>query len=142
MFKQQKIDEEILVEMEKNIKKNAFKKRTERLNKRAHAINLLNKAAIKFEESGMFKEAESIIKLMETASVEKPKVYKKAEKEEKIKEEDSIIEINNDNEEEKEEDLYDSLMDDPNIAIKVNIDKDQNTNKDTPSLKDLLEMWT
>jgi hypothetical protein len=141
MFKQQKIGEEILVEMEKNIKKNAFEKRTKRLNKRAHAINLLNKAAIKFEESGMLKEAESIIKLMETASTEKPKVYKKAKKEE-IKEEDSIIEINNEDEEKEEEDLYDSLMDDPNIAIKVNIDKDQNTNKDVPSLKDLLEMWT
>lgn len=68
MFQRDRVTEDILVEMEKNLKKNAFEQKTQRLNKRSMALKLLNKAATNFEQAGLPNEAEAVVRVMEIAA--------------------------------------------------------------------------
>lgn len=78
MFKREKVGEDILFEMEKNLRRNAFIEDTQKTNERIEAMELLEKAANNFEAVGKISEAEAVTRIIEFVAT------KKAEKVEKI----------------------------------------------------------
>jgi len=73
MFERDKIGEEILIDMDKNLRRNAFKEDTRRDQERLQAVTLLHKAAECFENSGLPKEAEAITRVAQFVVVQKDK---------------------------------------------------------------------
>lgn len=134
MFERDKVTEDILVEMDKNLRKNVAEKKSERLTRRSEALKLLNKAATNFENLGLFNEAEAITRVMQLAAVEKPTVKKQAKIIEPLVSTD--IEV-----EEELDDVYDALMADENIAAEVVVGEDGEQEIETPSVETLTKMW-
>lgn len=136
MWGNQTIDlDDILVEMDKNLRKNAFEQKTSRANSRLQALELLNKAANIFENAGLTKEADAIVRIMEIAQTEKPvlRLAKKAQIESEIEVEEE--------ETPEESRLYEMLMSDPNIALEVAVDEKGKEEIDVPSEEMLAAMW-
>jgi hypothetical protein len=136
MWGNQTIDlDDILVEMDKNLRKNAFEQKTSRANSRLQALELLNKAANIFENAGLTKEADAIVRIMEIAQTEKPvsRLAKKAQIESEIEVEEA--------ETPEESRLYEMLMSDPNIALEVAVDEKGKEEIDVPSEEMLAAMW-
>ena len=136
MWGNQTIDlDDILVEMDKNLRKNAFEQKTSRANSRLQALELLNKAANIFENAGLTKEADAIVRIMEIAQTEKPvlRLAKKAQIESEIEVEEE--------ETPEESRLYELLMSDPNIALEVAVDEKGKEETDVPSEEMLAAMW-
>jgi len=127
--------DEILVEMDKNLRKGAFEQKTSRANNRLQALKLLNKAADNFEKAGFTKEADAIVRMMEIAQIEKPvaKLAKKAQREPDIEIEET--------ESPEERELYELLMSDPNVALEVAVDEKGDEETDVPSAEMLAAMW-
>lgn len=122
--------DDVLVEMEKNLRKSAYEEKTSRLRSRVEALQLLNKAADNFEKIGLIKEADAITRIVELAQNEKP-VSKKAEAEEIVEEETSP----------EEDKLYDALLEDPNVLEEITVDADGNEEEIVPSAELLAKMW-
>lgn len=72
MFKREKIGEDILFEMEKNLRKNAFIEDTQKTNQRIEAMELLERAANNFEAIGKIAEAEAVTRIIEFVGTKKP----------------------------------------------------------------------
>lgn len=66
------IGEELVAEMEKNLRKNAYVRETSYDYKKVEAIELLASAAQDFENTGLTKEAEAITRVVEYISNHKP----------------------------------------------------------------------
>lgn len=71
MFEREKIGEEILIEMDKNLRKNAFEDDVRRDRERLEAVSLLHKAAECFEQSGLANEAEAITRVAQFVVIAK-----------------------------------------------------------------------
>jgi hypothetical protein len=136
MWKNESINfDDVLVEMDKNLKKSAFEQKTDRTQKRLQALKLLNKAAENFEKAGLTKEADAIVRIMEIAQTDRPipKIAKKAEIESEIDiEEESSPE---------EDALYEELMRDPNIVEEVSVNENGDEEEFVPSAELLSNMW-
>jgi len=150
MFKRKAIDENILVEMEKNLYKNAFIEDTRQNNEKVRAIGLLINAAENFEKSGLLKEAEAVTRIIESVVNDPATSGLTPEKEVKNLETIGIpLNLTDaakvDDEISKEEDeLYELLMKNPEVAKKVSIiidEEDDEDNKFYPDIDDLANMW-
>jgi hypothetical protein len=148
MFQRDRVTEDILVEMEKNLKKNAFEQKTQRLNKRSMALKLLNKAATNFEQAGLLNESEAVVRVMEIAAddsnVEK---YLKSLKEHDMMEspsDKSEIEIEETEPSDKskieaeEDDLFEVLTSDPDVAEEIRVGE---TEDEPPTESELAMLW-
>lgn len=151
MFKRETIDESILVEMEKNLYKNAFVEDTRQQNEKVKAIGLLVTAAENFEKSGLFKEAEAVTRIIESVANDPATTGLTPEKQvANLETTGTPLNLTDaakaDDEEEasKEEDeLYELLMNNPEVAKKVSIMVDDE-NDDEPfysEMDDLQKMW-
>lgn len=75
MFKRDVIgEEEILLEMDKHLRRNAFIEDTRNTNQRIEAIELLQIAANNFESIGRIKEAEAVTRIIEFVATPKQQV--------------------------------------------------------------------
>lgn len=137
MFKREKVGEEILEEMFRNLQRNTYEQKTVKLNKRIEALDLLNKAAVNLENAGLHKEAEAIIRTMEMAAEEKsPSIAKQVQN---LKDYGMPLEPTDVS---KAEDvLYNEYMQDPDVAMEVAVDEDGNIEQKVPSAEELSLMW-
>lgn len=137
MFNNKNISlDDILIEMDKNILKNAAKNKSIIDQKKLEALAILDAVADVFEKLGMYGEAEALTKIAEIDDdgsfniefeEESPHSWK-PEKEEDI--------------ENKEDELYDELTKDDDVASKIEI----NINEEEPENifdfdSDLNKMW-
>lgn len=91
MFKNEKIDENILLEMADNLYKNAFEKAESDIAE-IKILEHLDKAANLLENEGLFKEAEAITGLMEVVAAKKKEKKKADKKKGKAKKKDKCEE--------------------------------------------------
>lgn len=139
MFERDRITENILVEMDKNIRRNAAKQKSEKLNRRSTALELLNKAAANFESLGLIHEAEAVTRVMQLAAVEKPPTVKKQIQNLKqygMQLAPADIEV-----EEELDNAYDALMEDEKIAAEVVVGENGEEEIETPDAEALAKMW-
>ena len=150
MFERDIVDEEILLEMEKNLLKNAFIEDTRENDSRVKAIGLLINAAENFERSGLFKEAEAITRVAEHVATDPATKGLTSEKQVHNLETTGIplnlpkeVATNSADDSDKEDDLYEVLMSDPDIAGKVSIliDDEDEDQKYTNEFAELAKMW-
>ena len=154
MFERETIGEEILLEMEKHFRKNAFDKKAKRDADRVEGIELLNEAAKCFEEAGLTKEAEAITRLAEyavtdrsTSNIDSAKAIANIKDHGHMLNlaDDADISVEEDFEEEFEEpaaegELLDEYLNDPEIAEEVafNVEEeDEEGEEDVPDLTQL-----
>lgn len=73
MFEREKVGEDILIEMEKNLRRNAFEEDVRQDQERLEAVSLLHKAAECFEASGLVNEAEAVTRVAQFVVIQKDK---------------------------------------------------------------------
>jgi hypothetical protein len=149
MFKREKVGEDILFEMEKNLQKNAFIAETQKTNQRIEAIELLTKAANNFETVGKTKEAEAITRIVEFVATKKPEKKAEMTPEQQVENleetgtqwpRDAFNAIDGDPQDEEDK-LYQEYMNDPDIAAEIRVseedDGDQLNNQEIAALAKL-----
>ena len=130
MFERKKVGEDILFEMEDNLRKNAFIEETAKTSQRIEAMELLTKAASNFEQTGHIKEAEAVTRIVEFVANKKPESAKKQVENMKEtgtqwpKESFAVIDGNPEDEEDK---LYEEYMNNPEIAAAVRVGDDEDS---------------
>ena len=115
MFKREVIGEDILFDMEDNLRKNAFIEETQKTNQRIEAMELLAKAASNFEATGKRKEAEAVTRVIEYVSTPKIAKEKDMTPDEQVKNMEETgtqwsKEAFNGNPEEEEDRLYEEYL--------------------------------
>jgi len=144
MFKREKVGEDILFEMEKNLRKNAFIEDTRKTNERIEAMSLLEKAANNFEAVGKIAEAEAVTRIIEFVAT------KKAEKSEKSSPEKQVKNMKEtgtqfplemfalDGVVDDEEEAYLNEVNPPKVELRVSEASDE---LDDYELEDLKNLW-
>lgn len=130
MFKREKVGEDILFDMEKNLRKNAFDEDTRKTNEKIEAMNLLEKAASNFESVGKMKEAEAVTRIIEYVSTLKPKLAMDSKQQVKNMEETGTqwpresFPVEDGDPEDKEAKLYEEYLKNPEIAADIKVEED------------------